>query len=146
MFAPHLTASARSDLIWTRRRQTSGVSMVTLYFLTPILRILVPIVTSILLVVGLNGCATLEERRRVSLAQDIDTCASFGAAYGSPDYTGCMLTQQQRRDAQGVEALERARLATEINKTMQDMTDSRIRNCERQRKHDRPGARRRTCA
>lgn len=118
----------------------------TAYHLTPMLKILVPIVTGILLVVGLNGCTAPEEMRRIALGQDIDTCASFGTAYGSSDYTACMLAQQHRRDAQGTEALERARLASDINKNMQDMIDSRIRNCERQQRNDGPGARARTCA
>jgi hypothetical protein len=51
-----------------------------------------------LLGIGLAGCISTTERRQVNLHQDSDTCASFGAPYGSPSYSECMLTQQRRRD------------------------------------------------
>lgn len=79
----------------------------------------------VLLAVGITGCATTEEQRRTDLQQDIGTCASFGAHYGSPQHTQCMLFQQQRRDAESLEALERARIASEISKNTQEMIDRR---------------------
>ena len=70
---------------------------------------------------ALAGCATTQEQ----LNQDYGTCESFGARYGSAEYAQCMLVQQQRRDDETINALEQARIATEIARHNQEMRDSR---------------------
>ncbi|MEG3177269.1 hypothetical protein U1872_13585 [Sphingomonas sp. RB3P16] len=100
---------------------------------------------AILSVLTLAGCETPAERQRLSLEQDQQTCANFGA-FAAPDHLDCMLVQQQRRDTQQTDRLERARIAFEIVRNMQEMTDSRIRRCERDRRlNDRADRRRRPC-
>ena len=85
-----------------------------------------------LLSIGLAGCISTTERRQVNFQQDSDTCASFGAPYGSPSYGDCMLTQQRRRDVKQLEALERTRLTQEIARDAQIMADrARKQRCER---------------
>lgn len=85
-----------------------------------------------LLSIGLAGCMSTTERRQVNLQQDSDTCASFGAPYGSPSYSECMLTQQRRRDVKQLESLERTRLTQEIARDAQIMADrARKQRCER---------------
>lgn len=75
----------------------------------------------ILLSTALAGCATTQEQ----LNQDYGTCESFGARYGSAEYSQCMLVQQQRRDNETLQSLEQARIATEISRNSQEMIDSR---------------------
>ncbi|MGV8856521.1 MAG: hypothetical protein ACOH2L_17995 [Devosia sp.] len=77
----------------------------------------------LLLSAALAGCQTTGEQ----LNQDYGTCESFGARYGSPEHSQCMLVQQQRRDNETVNALEQARIATEITKSNQEMRDARDR-------------------
>lgn len=92
----------------------------------------------------LAGCATAEETRRANLGQDTDTCASFGARYGSSQHSECMLAQQNRRDTEMVNALEQARLSTEITNTNQQMAERR--RCTKEAKRDREEGRRpRSC-
>ena len=76
---------------------------------------------------GLTACATTEQQRQLDLQQDIDTCISFGAPYGSPAHSQCMLVQQQRRDMETINALEQARIASEISRNTQDTIASRDR-------------------
>jgi hypothetical protein len=72
------------------------------------------------------------ERRQVNLQADTDTCQSFGASYGSPAYTKCMLDQQHRRDSAQRESLERTRLTTQIAKDAQITADrARKERCDR---------------
>ncbi|WP_246786938.1 hypothetical protein [Rhizobium leguminosarum] len=81
-----------------------------------------------LLGIALSGCVSAEERRYA----DANTCQSFGAPYGSPAYTNCMLEQQRRRDNEELESLERTRLTTEIARDAQIMADrARRERCHR---------------
>jgi ABC-type uncharacterized transport system auxiliary subunit len=75
----------------------------------------------VMLSTALAGCQTTGEQ----LNQDYGTCESFGARYGSPEHSQCMLVQQQRRDNESLKALEEARLATEISRSSQEMIDAR---------------------
>lgn len=70
---------------------------------------------------ALAGCASTQEQ----LNQDYGTCESFGVRYGSPECAQCMMVQQQRRDNETMNALEQARIATEIARYNQEMQDSR---------------------
>jgi hypothetical protein len=86
----------------------------------------------IVLSIGLTGCMSGAERRQINLASDADTCASFGATYGSPAYSDCMLTQQRRRDVKQREELEKTRLTPEIARDAQIMADrARKQRCDR---------------
>ncbi len=76
-----------------------------------------------LLGISLSGCVTGAERQQINLQRDASTCESFGASYGSSDYSNCMLEQQRRRDARQMDSLERTRLATEIARDAQVMAD-----------------------
>lgn len=78
--------------------------------------------------IALSGCVSSEDRRYA----DTSTCQSFGAHYGSPAYTNCMLEQQRRRDNRQLESLERTKLTTEIAKDAQIMADrARWERCRR---------------
>lgn len=92
--------------------------------------------TSIFVVVlmgmSLSGCMSSPERKQVRLQADDETCASFGARYGSPEYSECMLTQQRRRDLKQLESLERTRITSEIAREGQIMADrARKQRCDR---------------
>ncbi|WP_245279674.1 hypothetical protein [Rhizobium leguminosarum] len=81
-----------------------------------------------LLGIALSGCVSAEERRYA----DANTCQSFGAPYGSPAYTNCMLEQQRRRDNEELESLEQTRLTTEIARDAEIMADrARRERCHR---------------
>ena len=81
---------------------------------------------------ALSGCVSGAERRHMNAQADADTCRSFGARYGSPAYSDCMLEQQRRRDAKQLESLERTRMTTEIAKDAQRMADrARRERCRR---------------
>ena len=67
------------------------------------------------LTLALTGCMSPEEQRRANLYQDGNTCANFGSQYGSQSYTQCMLQQQQRRDQQGLIAMETMRATSETS-------------------------------
>ncbi|UVO49937.1 hypothetical protein M0208_05160 [Sphingomonas sp. SUN019] len=85
-----------------------------------------------LLGISLAGCMSGAERRQVNLAEDGNTCSSFGARYGSPAYNDCMLAQQRRRDLKQIEELEKTRLTTEIARDAQIMADrARKQRCDR---------------
>jgi hypothetical protein len=92
----------------------------------------IPLSLVALFSIGLGGCMSTGERREANLQEDEDTCASFGARYGSPAYNDCMLTQQRRRDVKHLESLERTRLTTEIARDGQIMADrARKQRCDR---------------
>ena len=77
---------------------------------------------------ALSACVTAEERQY----RDANTCQSFGAPYGSPAYTNCMLEQQARRDNAQRESLERTRVTQEIARNAQLMADrARWERCRR---------------
>jgi hypothetical protein len=82
--------------------------------------------------VTISGCATSAEPRHGRLDKDARTCSEFGARYGSPAYSDCMLAQQRRRDLKQLESLERARLTSQIAKDGQIMTErARRQRCDR---------------
>lgn len=82
--------------------------------------------------VAISGCATSAEPRYGRLDKDGRTCSEFGARYGSPAYSDCMLAQQRRRDVKRLESLERARLTSQIAKDGQIMAErARRQRCDR---------------
>lgn len=85
-----------------------------------------------LLGISLAGCMSTAERRQVNLHEDSNTCSNFGARYGSPAYSECMIAQQRRRDLKQLEELEKTRLTTEIAQDAQIMADrARKQRCDR---------------
>lgn len=95
-----------------------------------------PTATSLALVallgVTLAGCVTGSEQRQANLQDDASTCSSFGASYGSPAFSECMLTQQRRRDVKQLESLERTRITSQIARDAQVMSDrARKQRCDR---------------
>jgi len=73
--------------------------------------------------------------------EDARTCASFGAQFGTPAYSDCMLEQQQRRDQKQRETLEQMALTSQIAKDGQIMAErARRQRCDR--KPDRRECRR----
>ncbi len=72
-----------------------------------------------LLGTALMGCASPAEQRQANLQYDGSTCSSFGASYGSPQHSACMLAQQQRRDDQVTHAMEASRVSSEIARNNQ---------------------------
>lgn len=81
---------------------------------------------------AMSGCATTAEPRYGRIGKDARTCSEFGARYGSPAYSDCMLAQQRRRDVKRLEGLERARLTSQIAKDGQIMTErARRQRCAR---------------
>ncbi len=88
--------------------------------------------TATLLGAVLSGCMSGAERRQVHLQEDAGTCQSYGASYGSPAYTACMLEQQHRRDTAQRDSLERTRMTTDIARDSQIMADrARKDRCDR---------------
>ncbi len=80
----------------------------------------------------LTGCMSGAERRQMNLQADASTCQSYGASYGSPAYTACMLEQQHRRDTQQRDSLERTQMTTDIARDAQIMADrARKDRCDR---------------
>jgi hypothetical protein len=95
-------------------------------------RVALSFVSAAVLSIALSGCVSGAERRQVNLQADTDTCQSFGASYGSPAYTKCMLEQQHRRDSAQRESLERTRLTTQIARDAQISPDrARKERCDR---------------
>lgn len=75
---------------------------------------------------------------------DSRTCASFGASYGSPEYSRCMLIQQRRRDNAPLIAAEQQRLNAEA--AQRNLETVRRMRCEREAKRKRErGERPRWC-
>lgn len=69
--------------------------------------------------------------------RDMETCAQFGARYGSPQYTDCMLSQQRRRDLRKLEKSERAANLSQIARDSQIMSEQ----VHRQRCRRKPDSR-----
>lgn len=84
-----------------------------------------------ILTLGFAGTdANAQSRRQQS--EDARTCAQFGAAYGSREYTECMLEQQRRRDFKQRDTLERMALTSQIAKDGQIMAErARLQRCDR---------------
>lgn len=81
---------------------------------------------------ALSGCMSASEQKRVNLDEDTSTCDSFGARYGSREYSQCMIVQQERRDKKGLESLEQIRIMSEISRNNQKVADSmRKERCDR---------------
>ncbi|WP_447765522.1 hypothetical protein [Sphingopyxis panaciterrae] len=75
---------------------------------------------------------------------DSRICASFGAGYGSRDYSECMLAQQRRRDNAPLIAAEQQRLSAEAARN--NLETVRRMRCEREAKRERErGERPRWC-
>ena len=84
------------------------------------------------------GPANAEGRKQ---REDARTCASFGARFGTPAYSDCMLEQQRRRDLKQQETLEKMALTSQIAKDGQIMAErARRQRCEK--KPDRRECRR----
>lgn len=100
--------------------------------LTPVPRSVTSLGLAALLGLGLAGCMAGAEQRQVNLQNDANTCANFGARYGSPAYSDCMLAQQRRRDLKQIEELEKTRLTSAIARDAQIMADrARKQRCDR---------------
>lgn len=68
------------------------------------------------------------EKRR----EDARTCQSFGAQYGTPAYTDCMLDQQRRRDTKKLDQLEESARLSQLARDGQIMADrARRQRCDR---------------
>lgn len=64
--------------------------------------------------------------------EDARTCASFGARYGTPAFSNCMLEQQSRRDFKQRKQLEEMALTSQIARDGQIMADrARKQRCDR---------------
>lgn len=64
--------------------------------------------------------------------EDARTCASFGASYGTPAFSNCMLEQQRRRDFKQQKTLEEMALTSQIAKDGQIMAErARRQRCDR---------------
>jgi hypothetical protein len=91
-----------------------------------------------------TACAFAGEPRKMASHHDGAACESFGAHYGSPEHARCLLVQQQRRDAETTDALERQRLSSEIARN--NVETVRRMRCEREAKRERKsGMRPRPC-
>lgn len=91
-----------------------------------------------LLSIGLVAIATLGIAESPASAQsrkqreDARTCASFGAKFGTPAFSNCMLEQQRRRDMKQRETLEQMALTSQIAKDGQIMAErARRQRCDR---------------
>lgn len=71
--------------------------------------------------------------------EDSETCASFGAQHGSPDYSRCMMAQQHRRDVAPLRAAEQQQINADTAQRNLEMV--RRMRCERQAKKDRANGR-----
>ena len=91
----------------------------------------------ILLSTAVTACAFAGEPRRAASHQDGATCDSFGAHHGSPEHARCLLVQQQRRDTETIDALERQRLSSEIARN--NVETVRRMHCGREAKRERDG-------
>ena len=55
--------------------------------------------------------------------EDARKCASFGARHGAPEYTNCMLEQQNRRDSKVRDDLEKMAITSQIARDGQIMAE-----------------------
>jgi hypothetical protein len=85
-----------------------------------------------LLSLAFAGQPAAAKDRYDKLREDARTCQSFGAEYGTPAYSDCMIEQQRRRDAKQLETLEKMRLTSEIARDGQIMAErARRQRCDR---------------
>jgi len=102
------------------------------HFLTSTRQRLVFATFATLLSVALAGQPAAAKNRYDRLRDDARTCQSFGAQYGSPAYSDCMIEQQRRRDTKQLETLEQMRLTSQIAKDGQIMAErARRQRCDR---------------
>lgn len=80
----------------------------------------------------------------MNLDEDRRNCADYGSGFGTAEHSRCMLSQQERRDVQALDAQELGRISAETARTNVE-TLARIR-CERAAVQDRnAGVRPRRC-
>lgn len=77
-------------------------------------------------------CTATAQGRRSKQRDDARTCESFGARYGTPAFTDCMLTQQRRRDAKQRKSIEESLMLSQLAKNGQIMAErARRQRCDR---------------
>jgi hypothetical protein len=85
-----------------------------------------------LLSLAFAECAATAQGRNSKQRQDARTCESFGASYGTPAYSDCMLAQQHRRDAKQLRSIEESERLSQIAKDGQIMAErARRQRCDR---------------
>lgn len=85
--------------------------------------------TALAAIICAAGPANAQGRKH---REDARTCASFGARFGTPAYSDCMLEQQRRRDLKKQETLERMALTSQIAKDGQIMAErARRQRCDK---------------
>lgn len=85
-----------------------------------------------LLSVGLAQSEATAKSQRTKLREDARTCESFGARYGTPAYTACMLDQQERRDTKKLRQYQETEMLSQIAKDGQIMAErARQQRCDR---------------
>lgn len=85
-----------------------------------------------LLSLGLAESAATAKSKYEKRQEDARTCESFGAPYGTPAYTDCMLDQQRRRDTKKRDALEESQMLSQLARDGQVMADrARRQRCDR---------------
>jgi hypothetical protein len=95
-------------------------------------QVFAPAIFAILLSLAFAGSPAAAKDRHHKLKDDARTCRSFGADYGTPAYSNCMIEQQRRRDAKEFETLEKMRLTSQIAKDGQIMAErARRQRCDR---------------
>ncbi len=95
----------------------------------------------VLLSVGLAQSEATAKSQRAKLREDALTCESFGARYGTPAYTACMLDQQERRDTKKLRTYQETEMLSQIAKDGQIMAErARQQRCQRkpERRECRP--------
>lgn len=85
-----------------------------------------------LLSLAFAECAATAQGRNSKQREDARTCESFGARYGTPAYSDCMLTQQRRSDTKQLRALEESQMLSQLAKDGQIMAErARRQRCDR---------------
>ncbi len=91
-------------------------------------------VSGLAVLMGLSlagGPATAQEGNSKQ-REDARTCESFGTRYGTPAFTDCMVTQQQRRDTKQLKSLEETLMVSQLAKDGQIMAErARRQRCDR---------------
>lgn len=85
-----------------------------------------------LLTLGFVQNEATAKSQKTKFREDARTCESFGARYGTPAFTGCMLDQQQRRDTKKLRDLEESERLSQLAKDGQLMAErARRQRCDR---------------
>lgn len=86
----------------------------------------------VLLSLGLAESEATAKSQKTKLREDARTCESFGARYGTPAYTACMVDQQERRDTKKRRQYEETERLSQIAKDGQIMAErARRQRCDR---------------